>query len=127
MVSQFSFYLILVVAMVMLIMLANKLKIAYPILLVIAGLLISFLPGVPVLRINPELILVIFLPPILYEASWTISWKELWHWRRVITSFAFIVVFITALSVALVSYALIPGFTLALGFLLGGIVSPPDA
>ncbi len=127
MVSQFSFYLILVVAMVMLIMLANRLKIAYPILLVVAGLLISFLPGVPVLRINPELILVIFLPPILYEASWTISWKELWHWRRVITSFAFIVVFITALSVALVSYALIPGFTLALGFLLGGIVSPPDA
>ncbi|MBS1949622.1 MAG: Na+/H+ antiporter [Cytophagales bacterium] len=127
MAEQLSFYIILVVAMLLLIMLANKIKVAYPILLVVAGLLISFIPGIPVLRINPELILIIFLPPILYEAAWAISWKELWHWRRIITSFAFIVVFITALSVALVSYAFIPGFTLALGFLLGGIVSPPDA
>ncbi|MBS1744843.1 MAG: Na+/H+ antiporter [Bacteroidetes bacterium] len=127
MATQFSFYLILVVAMLLLIMLANKIKVAYPILLVVAGLLFSFIPGIPVLSINPELILIIFLPPILYEAAWAISWKELWHWRRIITSFAFIVVFITALLVALVSYAFIPGFTLALGFLLGGIVSPPDA
>lgn len=51
----------------------------------------------------------------------------MWRWRRVITSFAFVVVFISALSVALVSNYFIPGFSLALGFLLGGIVSPPDA
>ena len=69
----------------------------------------------------------IFLPPLLYEAAWTISWKELWHWRRIILSFAFVVVFLTALSVALVANYFIPGFGLALGFLLGGIVSPPDA
>src|SRR5882762_116702 len=73
------------------------------------------------------LIFIIFLPPLLYEAAWYTSWKDLWRWRRVITSFAFLIVIVTSLVVALVSSALIPGFTLAMGFLLGGIVSPPDA
>jgi len=127
MTGQFSFYLILAVAIILLIMLANRIKVAYPVLLVAAGLLISFLPGLPVLHINPELIFIIFLPPLLYEAAWTISWKELWFWRRIIGSFAFVVVFLTALSVAFVANAFIPGFSLALGFLLGGIVSPPDS
>jgi CPA1 family monovalent cation:H+ antiporter len=112
---------------VLLIMLANKLKVAYPVLLVVAGLLISFIPGVPVLHIDHEMIFVIFLPPLLYEAAWVTSWKELWRWRRIISSFAFVVVFLTAMSVAFSANAFIPGFTLALGFLLGGIVSPPDA
>lgn len=108
-------------------MIAEKIKVAYPILLIIAGLLISFIPGIPSIKINPEFIFLIFLPPLLYEAAWTTSWKELWHWRRIILSFAFVVVFLTALSVALVANYFIPGFGLALGFLLGGIVSPPDA
>jgi monovalent cation/hydrogen antiporter len=64
---------------------------------------------------------------LLYEAAWAISWKELWRWRRIIGSFAFVVVFLTAMSVALIANHFIPGFSLALGFLLGGIVSPPDA
>lgn len=112
---------------VLLIMLANKIRVAYPILLVLAGLGISFVPGLPTIEIDPELIFVIFLPPLLYEAAWNTSWKELWKWRRIITSFAFLVVFFSAFSVAMVSAHFIPGFTLALGFLLGGIVSPPDA
>ncbi|MTH17726.1 Na+/H+ antiporter [Flavobacterium sp. LC2016-01] len=127
MIEDFSFYLALVVLIVFLIMLSNKIKLAYPILLVIAGLIISFIPGVPVLKIEPELIFIIFLPPLLYDAAWFNSWKELWHWRRIIGSFAFVVVFLTAVSVAFVANFFIPGFTLALGFLLGGIVSPPDA
>ncbi|MFN7688577.1 MAG: cation:proton antiporter, partial [Sphingobacteriales bacterium] len=126
MIEHFPFFLILLVVIVLLIMLANRIRVAYPVLLVVAGLLISFIPGIPVLRIDPELIFIIFLPPLLYEAAWAISWKELWRWRRIIGSFAFVVVFLTALSVALVANAFIPGFTLALGFLLGGIVSPPD-
>lgn len=127
MTEQFPFYLALIVAIVLIIMLANKLKVAYPVLLVVAGLLISFIPGLPVLHIDPELIFVIFLPPLLYEAAFAISWKELWRWRRIVGSFAFIVVFLTATSVAFAANMFIPGFTLALGFLLGGIVSPPDA
>ncbi|MGE8378643.1 MAG: Na+/H+ antiporter [Sphingobacterium sp.] len=108
-------------------MLAKKLKIAYPILLVVAGLLISLIPGIPAIKIEPELIFIIFLPPLLYEGAFQVSWKELWKLRRIITSFAFIIVFLTAISVAFVANSYIPGFSLALGFVLGGIVSPPDA
>jgi CPA1 family monovalent cation:H+ antiporter len=78
-------------------------------------------------RIDPDLIFFIFLPPLLFEASWTISFKEMKKWWRIIGSFAFLVVFFTASSVAVVAHHFIPGFTIALGFLLGGIVSPPDA
>lgn len=127
MLENFPFYVAILIVILLLIMLANKIKVAYPVLLVLGGLAISFIPGVPVINIEPELIFFIFLPPLLYEASWTISWKELWRWRRIITSFAFVVVFLSALSVALVANYVIPGFSLALGFLLGGIVSPPDA
>lgn len=127
MLDNFPFYLGLLIIILLLIMLGNKIKVAYPVLLVLAGLVISFIPGVPAINIEPELIFFIFLPPLLYEAAWTVSWKELWRWRRIITSFAFIVVFISALSVALVANYFIPGFSLALGFVLGGIVSPPDA
>ena len=127
MLESFPFYLSLIIAIVLLIMLANKIKVAYPVLLVIAGLLISFIPGTPTMHIDPDLIFLIFLPPLLYEAAWGISWKELWRWRRIITSFAFVVVFLTAMSVAFVANHFIPGFSLVLGFLLGGIVSPPDA
>lgn len=127
MIQSFPFYLTLIFAIVLMMMVADKIKVAYPIVLIIAGLLISLVPGIPSISINPEFIFLIFLPPLLYEAAWTISWKELWHWRRIILSFAFVVVFLTALSVALVANYFIPGFGLALGFLLGGIVSPPDA
>lgn len=127
MVEDFLFYIGLVIAIILLVMLATKIKVAYPVVLVVAGLLISLIPGVPALHINPELIFIIFLPPLLYEAAWAISWKEFWRWRRIIFSFAFPVVLITAISVAFVANAFIPGMSLALGFLLGGIVSPPDA
>lgn len=127
MLDHFPFYLSMVLSIVLLIMLANKIKVAYPVLLVVAGLLAGFIPGIPVIHIDPELIFVIFLPPLLYEAAWMTSWKELWRWRRIVTSFAFVVVFFTALSVAIIANSFIPGFSLALGFLLGGIVSPPDA
>ena len=121
------FVLSLIAIIVLIEMLANKIKVAYPILLVIAGLGISFIPGLPAIRINPEMIFFIFLPPLLFEASWSISLKELKKWYRIIGSFAFLVVFFTAVSVAIFTNYFIPGFSLALGFLLGGIVSPPDA
>jgi Na+/H+ antiporter len=127
MIDQFPFYLGLIVAIVFLVMLANHIKIAYPIILVVAGLIVSFIPGLPVVRVDPDVIFLVVLPPLLFEASWAISGKELWRWRRIVSSFALIVVFVSALSVALVANSFIPGFTLALGFLLGAIVSPPDA
>ncbi|RPD41153.1 Na+/H+ antiporter [Chitinophaga barathri] len=127
MLENFIQYLALILIILFLVMLARKLKIAYPIVLVLGGLALCAIPGIPVVSVNPELIFVIFLPPLLYEAAWYTSWKDLWKWRRVVTSFAFLIVIVTSFVVALVSSSLIPGFTLALGFLLGGIVSPPDA
>lgn len=121
------FLLAMIAAIVLLEMWADKLKIAYPILLVLAGLVLGFIPGLPEVKINPDLIFFIFLPPLLFEAAWSISIKEMKKWWRIIGSFAFLVVFFTALSVAIVANHFIPGFTIALGFLLGGIVSPPDA
>jgi len=125
--SVLPFLLAMIAAIVLLEMWATRLRIAYPILLVVAGLFISFIPGLPVVRINPDLIFLIFLPPLLFEASWSISFKEMKKWWRIIGSFAFLVVFFTAISVAIMAKYFIPGFTIALGFLLGGIVAPPDA
>jgi NhaP-type Na+/H+ or K+/H+ antiporter len=121
---QYIFIILIIVALVML---ANKLKLAYPIVLVLGGLAVSLTDTFSDIEIDPELIFFIFLPPLLYDAAWQTSWKDFWKWRRVITSFAFPIVILTSCVVAFASTALIPGFTLALGFLLGGIVSPPDA
>jgi Na+/H+ antiporter len=121
---QFVYLVLIILALVML---ANKLKLAYPIVLVLGGLALSFFNVFSNFTIEPDLIFFIFLPPLLYEAAWQVSWKQFWKFRRVIMSFAFPIVILTSCVVAFASYAFIPGFTLALGFLLGGIVSPPDA
>ena len=125
--DNFIQYIYLVLIILGLVMLANRMRLAYPIILVLGGLALSFTDGFSKLTIDPELIFFIFLPPLLYEAAWQVSWKQLWKWRRVIMSFAFPIVILTSCVVAFASYAFIPGFTLTLGFLLGGIVSPPDA
>lgn len=125
--SIFIQYVYLILIILALVMIANKLRLAYPIVLVLGGVALSVTTKFSNITIDPELVFFIFLPPLLYEAAWQVSWKDFWRWRRVITSFAFPIVIITALVIALVSWALIPGFTLALGFLLGGIISPSDA
>jgi monovalent cation/hydrogen antiporter len=125
--SIFIQYVYLILIILALVMIADKLRLAYPIVLVLGGLALSFTAQFSNITIDPELVFFIFLPPLLYETAWQISWKEFWRWRRVITSFAFPIVIITSCVIALASSALIPGFTLALGFLLGGIISPPDA
>lgn len=121
---QFIYLILIILALVML---SNKLKLAYPIILVVGGLTLSFTNAFSNITIDPEMIFFIFLPPLLYEAAWQVSWKQFWKFRRVIMSFAFPIVILTSCVVAFASSAIIPGFTLALGFLLGGIVSPPDA
>lgn len=117
----------LLISVFILVMLAQKIKVAYPIFLVLAGLGIGALPGIPKVKIDPDVIFVIFLPPLLYEAAWYTSWKSFLKWKRSIALLAFGLVFLTSTVVAYLSKAMIPGFTLAMGFLLGGIISPPDA
>jgi Na+/H+ antiporter len=117
----------LLFAVSLLTLLGARLRIAQPLVLVLGGLLIAFVPGLPHVRLAPDLVFLIFLPPLLYEAAWFTSWREFWRWKRSIAMLAFGLVLFTSGIVAYVTAAVIPGFTLALGFLLGGVISPPDA
>ncbi|MDF2552203.1 MAG: sodium:proton antiporter [Chryseobacterium sp.] len=114
-------------SVMILVMIGQKLKVAYPIFLVIAGLIISLVPGMPHIEIEPDLVFLIFLPPILFEAAWFTSWQDFHKWRKQIFSMAFGLVFLTSIVVAYLSSSIIPGLTVAMGFLLGGVNSPPDA
>jgi len=128
MIHEYLFlFIALLLAVLLLVMIGQRLKISYPIFLVIAGTLIGLIPGVPHIRIDPDVVFLIFLPPILFEAAWYTSWVDFWKWRRSILLLAFGLVIITSTVLAYFSAAYLPGFTLALGFLLGGIISPPDA
>jgi CPA1 family monovalent cation:H+ antiporter len=117
----------LLFAVSMLVMLSKKLKISYPILLVLAGLAIGFIPGIPKVQLDPDIVFLIFLPPLLYYAAWYTSWKDFWQNKRPILLLSIGLVIFTSAAVAFISHALIPDFPLAYGFLLGGIISPPDA
>lgn len=117
----------LIFSVSLLIVLAQRLKIAYPIFLVIAGVLIGLVPQIPRIHIDHDLVFLVLLPPILFEAAQTMSLKALWKWRRIISVMAIGFVLFTAVAVAFVAHWLIPGFSFADGFLLGAIISPPDA
>jgi monovalent cation/hydrogen antiporter len=121
------FVISLLFAVMLLVILGQKLRIAYPVFLVIAGLLVSLIPGAPGSAISPDLIFLIFLPPLLYEAAWFTSWPNFWKLRWPIGFHGFGLVIVTSAIVAIVSERLIPRFTLSIGLLLGGIISPPDA
>jgi len=95
-------YVYLILIILGLVMIANRLKLAYPIVLVLGGLLLSFAARFSNITIDPELVFFIFLPPLLYEAAWQVSWKEFWRWRCVITGFAFPIVILTACVIAVV-------------------------
>ena len=125
--QQLLFVLVLLFIVLLLVMLAQKIKIAYPIFLVLAGLAISFIPAIPKISINHELIFLIFLPPLIYEAAWYTSWNDFWRRKGTIAFLAFDLVFFTSMVVAFTAFGIIPGFSLPLGFLLGGIISPTDA
>jgi len=128
MVQETLLYVIgLLFAVMLLVILGQRLKIAYPIFLVIGGLLISLIPGTPRVGISPDLIFLIFLPPLLYEAAWYTSWPNFWKMRLPIILHGFGLVLVTSVIVAYLSEKLIPRFTLSIGLLLGGIISPPDA
>lgn len=108
-------------------LLARRLATPYPILFVIGGLFISFIPHLPRLTIDPDFIFFIFLPPLLYIQAFFTSWRDFCRELRPISLLAVGLVFATTITVAYVSHWLIPNFPLAAGFVLGAIISPPDA
>lgn len=98
-----------------------------PIVLVLCGVIISVVPGLPVVSLNPEVVFIIFLPPLLYHAAWYTSWSEFKHTIRPITLAAVGLVLFTTIAVAIAAHWLIADISWPLAFLLGAIVSPPDA
>lgn len=106
---------------------ADKAKLPYHILLVIVGIAIGFIPTMSEIEINPEIIFLIFLPPLLYDASFNISPKDFKTNINTIGTLAVSLVFLTAAGIAVVAYYIIPGMTWPLAFVLGAILSATDA
>lgn len=106
---------------------ADKIKLPYPILLVVAGLVIGFVPVLPDLELNPDIVFLVFLPPLLFDAASKTSWHDFKKEIRPISTLAITLVFFTTVSVGVAAHYLIPGFSWPLSFLLGAIISPPDA
>lgn len=105
----------------------DKIKIPYPILLVLVGIGIGFIPGLPHVSVDPDLVFLVFLPPVLYAAAWTTSWPDFKANGRPIGLLAVGCVLFTTTMVAVVAHYVIPDFGWAESFILGAIISPPDA
>ena len=108
-------------------LLADRSGIPLPTLLVIGGLGIAFIPGLPRLVLDPQAIFLIFIPPLLFWASLTTSLRDLKRNLRSITLLAVWLVLATMAVVAVVAHTLLPELPWAICFVLGAIVSPPDA
>jgi len=125
--ENYTVILFILATMIGLSAMADKIKLPYPILLIVAGIGMGFIPILPPMEINPEIIFLIFLPPLLYDAAFNISFKEFKTNINTIATLSITLVFLTALGIAAVSYYLIPGMTWPLAFVLGAILSATDA
>jgi len=106
---------------------AHRLKVPYPIVLVLAGLGISFLPHIPRIPLEPKIVFVVFLPPLLYASAWTMSWREFRRNAVVIGLLAVGLVGFTVWGVAEFSDRFITALDWKAGFLLGAVVATTDA
>ena len=116
----------LIVATALVTMLSNRLGAPAPIMLVVAGILASFISPIPHIRLDPEVVLVLFLPPLVYAAALSIPWRDFRDNIRPIALLAVGCVIFTAVLVAYCAEALIPPLPLASAFVLGAAISPPD-
>src|SRR5687767_8309428 len=105
----------------------SAIKIPYPILLVLVGIGIGMIPHLPMIKLDPEVVFLIFLPPVLYAAAWATSWPDFKAAKRPIGLLAIGCVLFSTCAVAWVAHSFIPGFGWAEAFVLGAIISPPDA
>jgi len=116
----------LLVALAVLLVLALKTRIPYPILLVLGGLTLGFVPGIPQLALPPDLVLVAILPPLVYSAAYFTSLRDLRQNVVQISALAIGLVAATTVGVAAAAHYLIPGVGWGAAFVLGAIVSPTD-
>ena len=116
----------LLVAVAGLSALARQLSLPYPIVLVIGGAAFGFIPGMPDVRLDPDVVLVVFLPPLLYGAAFFANLGDIRANLRSNTLAAIGLVLVTMIAVAVVAHAVIPGMPWGAAFALGAIVSPTD-
>jgi monovalent cation/hydrogen antiporter len=114
------------VAIIILVTIANRINVSYPIVLVLGGMAIGYLPGVPTFPLPPELVLVVFLPPLLYWESLTAPTSEFRAGALWIFQMAFGLVIVTTVAVAAIAHAIVPGMSWGVAFVLGAIVSSTD-
>ncbi|MGH6719606.1 MAG: cation:proton antiporter, partial [Alphaproteobacteria bacterium] len=107
--------------------LARRLAVPYPVFLVLGGLAIGLVPGLPRIALEPHTVFLLFLPPILYEAAIFTSWRDFRANLRSISLLAVGLVVATTGVIAWVAHAMVPGLPWPMAFVLGAIVSPPDA
>ena len=107
--------------------LARRMKLAYPVVLVVGGLLLSLLPGLPMVRLNPELFFLVVLPPLLFHAAWQTSLREFRYNLVSILLMASGLVMFTVIGVAIAGEQLFSFLNWKTGFLLGAILAPTDA
>src|ERR1700729_1294924 len=114
------------IAIIVLVTIANRINVAYPIVLVLGGMAIGYIPGVPTFPLPPALVLVVFLPPLLYWESLTAPTSEFRAGALWIFQMAFGLVVVTTVAVAALAHAIIPGMNWGVAFVLGAIVSSTD-
>jgi CPA1 family monovalent cation:H+ antiporter len=125
--SQLQTVILMLAAVIVLVTIARRVLIPYPIFLVLGGLALSLVPNVPVIRLDPDLVFLIFLPPILWSAAYFTSLRDFRANLRAIGLLAIGLVLATTAAVAVVARALVPGLGWPAALALGAIVSPPDA
>jgi Na+/H+ antiporter len=117
----------LLVPTTVLAVLAKKISVPYPIVLVVGGSLLAFIPGLPSVRLDPQLVFLLFLPPTLYAAAYFTSWRDFRDNLVSISLLAVGLVAATTAAVAVAFHAVVPEVGWPAAFVLGAIVSPPDA
>ncbi|MQX40789.1 Na+/H+ antiporter, partial [Sinorhizobium meliloti] len=125
--EQYEFLVFLLVAILILALVARRLGLPPAASFIAGGMALAFAPGVPVVEIDPDLVMVVFLPPLLMSSAYFTIWRDFKEQWRGIFSLAFGAVIFTTVSVGVVVHVLLPGLPLPVAFALGAIVSPPDA
>src|SRR5438876_5428259 len=124
---QLEIVIVLLVAVLALVTIARRILMPYPIFLVLGGLGLGVVPNVPIVRLDPDLVFLIFLPPILWAAAYFTSLRDFRANLRPITLLAIGLVLATTAVVAAVARFVMPGLSWPAAVALGAIVSPPDA
>ncbi|WCT14189.1 Na+/H+ antiporter [Mucilaginibacter jinjuensis] len=125
--ENYSIVIFIMAIMIGLSAIADYIKLPYPILLIVAGIAVGFIPDLPKIDLNPEIVFLIFLPPLLYDAAFNISYEEFRVNINTISTLAITLVFITTLGIAVVAHYLIPDMGWPISFVLGAILSATDA